>query len=309
MNMATLSKILEEESQTVKNARTARKKLIQSLEQELKSRTVVSFFTSFSHPVMIDAQDVEVLEDVLHHTDLTKGLALIISSPGGDALAAERIIKACKSYSGTGDFWVIIPSKAKSAATIISLGASKIIAGPTSELGPIDPQLRTINPETKQPLNFSVFNILKSYDDLFEKATKREAGIDIRPYLQQLSYFDPKEIEEYRMQLELSGDLAIRALQAGMMQGKERDEIERSIEPFLSLAIAKTHGRPIYRDVALKCGLNVQEIEKTSDIWKLCQELYIRTTRLFTNSASNSGISIVKSIESKDVYFTTTISN
>ncbi|GAH14065.1 unnamed protein product, partial [marine sediment metagenome] len=43
--------------------------------------------------------------------DLSKGLALIINSPGGSGLAAERIINVCRSYSGTEEFWAIVPNK------------------------------------------------------------------------------------------------------------------------------------------------------------------------------------------------------
>src|SRR6185312_469162 len=36
---------------------------------------------------------------------------------------------------------VVVPEMAKSAATILALGAGEIVMGPTSDLGPIDPQL------------------------------------------------------------------------------------------------------------------------------------------------------------------------
>jgi hypothetical protein len=48
--------------------------------------------------------------------------------------------RLCQQYC-KGSFTVIVPYYAKSAATIIALGADKIFMGPTSELGPIDPQL------------------------------------------------------------------------------------------------------------------------------------------------------------------------
>lgn len=74
------------------------------LEKILK-RPVVSFFTSFRFPVMIEDADADMLEGVLQKLDLSKGLSLLISSPGGDGLAAERIINVCRSYSGTGEYW------------------------------------------------------------------------------------------------------------------------------------------------------------------------------------------------------------
>lgn len=65
-------------------------------------------------------------------------ILLIILSSGGQIEPAYLISKCCKEYSQK--FVVSIPRKAKSAATLISLGADEIHMGIMSELGPIDPQ-------------------------------------------------------------------------------------------------------------------------------------------------------------------------
>ncbi len=181
-----------------------RKVLFVSLEKELK-RPVITFFTSFVHPVMIEDADADMLEGVLRKTDLSKGLALIISSPGGDGLTSERIINICRSYSGTKEYWVIVPGKAKSAATMICLGASKIIMGSSSELGPIDPQIAIT--EDNKVKRFSVYNIVESYNELFSKAVKEKGNL--QPYLQQLSNYDEREIKEMKSAMALSEDIAI----------------------------------------------------------------------------------------------------
>lgn len=68
----------------------------------------------------------------------TQKILLIINSPGGRVEPAYLISKACKEFSES--FIASIPRKAKSAATLISLGADEIHMGAMSELGPIDPQ-------------------------------------------------------------------------------------------------------------------------------------------------------------------------
>jgi hypothetical protein len=62
----------------------------------------------------------------------------VVNSPGGSIEPAYLISKCCREYSEK--FSVCIPRKAKSAATLISLGAHEIHMGVVSELGPIDPQ-------------------------------------------------------------------------------------------------------------------------------------------------------------------------
>src|SRR5579864_4048267 len=69
-----------------------------------------------------------------------KPLYLLIHSGGGKIEPAYLISKCCKSYSGKG-FVVSVPRFAKSAATLLALGADEIHMGVVSELGPIDPQV------------------------------------------------------------------------------------------------------------------------------------------------------------------------
>lgn len=68
----------------------------------------------------------------------TKPILLLIHNHGGRIEPAYLISKTCKELSPK--FVVTIPRKAKSAATLISLGGNEIHMGPMSELGPIDPQ-------------------------------------------------------------------------------------------------------------------------------------------------------------------------
>lgn len=255
-----------------------RKKYFIKLEKELK-RPVLSFFTSFSYPVMVDDTDADMLEGILQKMDLSNGLVLIINSPGGSGLAAERIIRACRSYSKTGEYWAIVPGKAKSAATMICFGASKIVMGPTSELGPIDPQVRL---ETGE--GCSVCNIIRSYEELFSGAEK--TGGHLEPYLQQLNKYDQRIIEEYKMARSLSEDIAVKSLKSGMMNAVPETEIRDKIKGFLTPEETKVHGRPIYRDDASGCGLNIEKVEATSALWKLIYELYIRSDNFVSAKAS-----------------------
>ena len=281
--------VLNERTQT----HETRKSLFGKLERAL-GRPVVTFFTSFSYPVRIEDQDADMLQAVLQKADLRKGLAMLVNSPGGDALAAERIINVCRNYSGTGEYWAIVAGKAKSAATMVCFGASRIYMAPTSELGPIDPQIVTTeNGKTKW---FSVFNLVKSYERIFDKAVKTDGNV--QPFLQQLQNYDEREIEEFRTALSLSEDIAVRTLSSGMMKGKSDKEIKKRIEMFLNpTRRTKTHGRPIYKNDANACDIDVVDIDITSDLWKSIYELYIRTDTFVSSDAS-------KCVESKhDSFF------
>lgn len=70
----------------------------------------------------------------------TKDILLILRSKGGDLESAYLISKMCGKLKKE-NFVVAIPAEAKSAATLLALGADSIHMGLLSELGPIDPQI------------------------------------------------------------------------------------------------------------------------------------------------------------------------
>jgi hypothetical protein len=70
----------------------------------------------------------------------TKDILLILHSRGGSIEPAYIISKTLKKLSAN-KFIVVVPRRAKSAATLLSLGADEIHMGLTSQLGPIDPQV------------------------------------------------------------------------------------------------------------------------------------------------------------------------
>lgn len=69
-----------------------------------------------------------------------KALYLLLHTSGGRVEPAYLISKCCKK-STIAKFVVAVPRLAKSAGTLIALGADEIHMGIISELGPIDPQI------------------------------------------------------------------------------------------------------------------------------------------------------------------------
>lgn len=67
-----------------------------------------------------------------------KPIALLIDSPGGYAKTAYQLAMLFRYRCG--GFTTIVPRYAKSAATLLSLGADIIIMGEYAELGPLDVQ-------------------------------------------------------------------------------------------------------------------------------------------------------------------------
>lgn len=77
--------------------------------------------------------------DALSDLNKQNDILMVLVSNGGSIEPAYLISKVCRRLSKE-KFIVSIPRRAKSAATLITLGANEIHMGLLSELGPIDPQ-------------------------------------------------------------------------------------------------------------------------------------------------------------------------
>jgi ClpP class serine protease len=290
-NIPVYQHVLTEQNQ----GHETRKHLFLEIEKILK-RPVVTFFTSFYYPVMIEDTDAAMIEGLLQKLDLSKGLALVVNSPGGIGISAERIINVCKSYSGTGEFITIVPGMAKSAATMVCMGSSAIFMSKSSELGPIDPQFQ-LQKENKR-INIALCNLVKSYKELFEGAITTQGNL--QPFLQQLANYDAREIKEFEAAIELSEDVAIRALQTGMMRGMSVKEIKDKIKVFLTPEKTKSHGRSIFYEEAIDCGLKINVMDLKSELWQHCYELFVRTDNFTKTKVS-------KCLESKEHSFAASV--
>ena len=93
----------------------------------------------------IDSTDTDKLFQALQEIDPNKrnNVLLIIESGGGDPKSGYQISKLCREWAADS-FMVAVPRHAKSAATLIALGADQVHMGPLSELGPVDPQSRGV---------------------------------------------------------------------------------------------------------------------------------------------------------------------
>jgi hypothetical protein len=94
----------------------------------------------------------EVLDYFINHLDnlkKEKKITLYLYTRGGNTLAAWSLTNLIRQFCD--EFEVLIPSKAHSSGTLISLGANKIIMTKQATLGPIDPSLNSpLNPQNPQ---------------------------------------------------------------------------------------------------------------------------------------------------------------
>lgn len=261
--VSSISRVQEEATQS----HVRRVPLIRKLEDHFE-KTVVALQSSFHFANgIIGDDDATMLEEFLLSTQIRKGLLLFLNSPGGSGVAAERIIRVCRKYSKNG-FEVLVPHMAKSAATIICCGATKVWMGETLELGPVDPQVAWGGER------LAVHNILKGYEGILARASKGLASTEV--YAELIRHYDPGRLEQLRQDVRLGEELTIDLLASGMMKGLSRREVRRRARVFLDPALTFVHERPIYREEAERAGMAIGRINVDDAIWTVVWELYLR---------------------------------
>jgi hypothetical protein len=97
-------------------------------------------------------------------------LDLIIHSSGGDIHAAYLIMSMLRERmnKGKGKLITCVPSRAQSAATLLCLGADKILLGELGALGPLDAQIRKGVTDAGTPNYISALHLLKALSRLQE---------------------------------------------------------------------------------------------------------------------------------------------
>jgi ClpP class serine protease len=130
-----------------KNFYAQRQALYKKIERARKSR-VVAFLTG-DRPGMqtqISPDAVDLFVDHLDAIFPAKRISLILYTLGGSTMAAWNLVNMLRLFCD--ELEIIVPSKARSAGTLMCLGADKIVMTKQATLGPIDPSLSgPLNPQ------------------------------------------------------------------------------------------------------------------------------------------------------------------
>lgn len=229
--------------------------------------------------------DVAPITALLERTKDIKHLDLLIHSPGGMAHTAEKIVAVCRSLC-TGEFRVVVPSMAKSAATMTAICSDQIVMGYLSELGPIDPQVPVLVGGMWRYIS------AQSFLDGQQEAPKEveRAHTEGRPvigYLQLLNSPDMAAswIAEMRREIKFGQDMATKHLKRHMLprlhtgaSAQKLGSAARRIANDLSQANNRlSHGRMIRAEEARdEIGLDVEILDRDDERWKVLWEIYVR---------------------------------
>jgi len=242
--------------------RYVRQGLIREIERDHPA-TLICYVAHLQ--AQVDRTDVLGFVDLLHNVPSGQSVDLLLHTPGGDVDAAEKLIGMVRKKVGDdGMLRVIVPDFAKSAGTLMALGANRIVMSDCSELGPIDPQV-VIPDNNGHVAGHSVLGYLNAYTEAksaFEKDPES-------PVLQLVfERFDPVVVKKFET-------IAKRARMFAEDLLKPRGTAYTAIvSKLMDIDQYPSHGQMIGWEAAVEMGLDIEYMPMSDPLWRKYWVLY-----------------------------------
>lgn len=262
-------------------SRDKRKQIIQDIEKKRNSK-VITYITSDRANLqgMISHDVVSIIHDhiLMLKEEARAKLDLFIYSRGGASDVPWTLVSMFREYCHEGSFSVLIPYRAHSAATVISLGADEILMTKKAELGPIDATMTTgpYNPTEGDTINRLPVSVedVTGYFSLLDRFGCEHAAEKMRGFEQLTNKVHPLALGAVSRLLEETKLVGLRLLntRAKPFSEEENHEIIRKLS-----SEVYSHSHTINRTEAIKyLGLkqvrNAEDANLENDLWSLYLE-------------------------------------
>lgn len=232
----------------------------------------------------ITATNMTILEELLVDCDSAKDLHLLLCSPGGDGETALRMVRSMQARCR--ELTILVPDMAKSAATIVCLGAHHIVMGPGGDLGPIDPQM-IFTDDSGRPSMASAKDIVAAVEEAEQRTTTNPGSYALFASL--LADVNMLMLAQARSALSRSQALMTEALSAQNRTESEVEELTKTLQKPL-IDTPASHSAVISVDHAHSFGLPAVPADLEDDEWKIVWSLWPHYFSMGCWPAGHAGI-------------------
>lgn len=225
-----------------------------SVMHDYTGRNVIAYYSGFLHKsnsnTSIDDNDKNAFMQTIYDLDKTKGLDLILHTPGGNTAATESIVHYLKSIFGN-DIRAFIPQIAMSAGTMIALSCKEIVMGKQSNIGPIDPQFG----------GMSCAAVIEEFETAKNDLIKNPKAAPLWQVI--ISKYHPTFLGDCKKAIDWSQSMVKDWLCNNMLLGNATPDADaqKIVEKLSSHEETFTHSRHIHIDECQKLGIKVVPLE------------------------------------------------
>lgn len=192
----------------------------------------------------IDDLDKNGFMSIIKDLDKTKGLDLILHTPGGAVSATESIIDYLHAVFGE-NIRAIIPQMAMPDGTMIACSCKEILMGKHSSLGPVDPQIYGIPARTV----IEEFELAKKEIEENPKSTPFWTIL--------LDKYPSNFLFECKNTMDWSKDILEKSLKYSMFKGDNQELVDKIIFELVSGEATKNHSRNLSPEKCKEIGLKL----------------------------------------------------
>ncbi|HTW36152.1 MAG TPA: hypothetical protein VMD53_16145 [Rhizomicrobium sp.] len=227
-------------------------KVVRELEATL-GEPLITYWNSTNGSICTN--DIVGLYGILQSTGKIERLSLFIKSGGGFGEASLRMVHMLRQF--VEKLTVLVPLECESAATMLALGADKILMGPLAQLSAVDTSLT----HDLSPIDRDNNRVKVSQDELARVVRLWRAqatGGDANPYEALFPHVHPLVIGAVDRASALSTRLCVDILSYHMKDRKKAEEISNILN-----SDYPSHSYPITLKEAQRIGLNVEPLGQT----------------------------------------------
>lgn len=255
--MAGWDDVLNELNSTLSQADYVRRKYLKKL-SDYTGRNTIAYYSAFLNKMDASNTDINDLDmtgfmNALKNMDCSKGLDLILHTPGGSPTAAETIVNYLRSKFGD-NIRIIVPQIAMSAGTMIACSGKTIIMGKQSSLGPIDPQFNGI----------PAYNIKEEFEEA--KKDLAENPENNQYWAIKLQQYPAAFMKTAIDAIELSSLLVKQWLETCMFKDDQYTDVDSIVAQLNEHSNSKSHGRHYNIDFCKQIGLKIEAMEEDGEL-------------------------------------------
>lgn len=223
----------------------------------LTGRNVIAYYSGWlQKPKMpqtaISDRDKSGFMLTINKLDKSKGLDLILHTPGGDLAATESLVDYLYSIFGT-NIRAIVPQIAMSAGTMIALASKEIIMGKQSNLGPIDPQMGGL----------ACVAVLNEFEQAKKDVIANPQTAELWKVI--IGKYHPTLLGACQQAIDWSKKIVEDWLKTNMFKDQP-EKVEMILSEFADHEKQKSHQRHISKSSCEKLGLKIFALEENQEL-------------------------------------------
>jgi hypothetical protein len=256
---------------------TVRREYLQKLHKHT-GRNIIAYYSGWLSKPDIKESDISDEDKngfmmAVHKLDRSKGLDLILHTPGGSMAATESLVDYLYRMFGR-NIRAIVPQIAMSAGTIVACSCQKILMARHSNLGPIDPHLG----------GRPAYGVIAEFKRALREIKRNRTAMAVwQPILAQ---YPPTFLSQCENAIKWANRFVREKLEQVMFSGQAKARMKAAtvVRKLTDFKGNKTHSRHIHFDECKSIGLDVELIENDQAL----QDLVLTVHHCYMHSLMNT---------------------